>query len=862
MTHRLLRVAFVLFLIVAVNACQRVSPPEEVAGVAYSGSEAAETQRIRLDGRGAGEAEPVLEIRQKAYDSPLMIPAPMEVEADELLLIEAAEPASPLYLASKVERSQLHRQARRVGGRMPIPDPTPAEPPSVPEPGLQARDLEGRELGAFPLQRTSVAAELTGPLGRTRVRQEYANPYGEVIEAVYAFPLPAMAAVTDFVLEAGGRRIVGLVRPREEAERIYRRARARGQTASLLTQERPNLFTQSVANVEPGGEVTVELTYFERLAYEDGFFEYVFPMVVGPRYVPGRPVAAPAGREGEEDGGSEAAGRNPSGGTSPPTDRVSDAHRVTPPVLAPGEGSGHRVDLTVTLEAPVPVRELQVPSHRVEIEDEGPQRRVVRLARGDRIPNRDFVLRFRLAGEATELGLLAHAEGGEGYFLLSVQPPLEPADEQVMPREITFILDVSGSMSGLPLELARQVIDRALERLRPDDRFNLFYFASGNGQLWPQARPGSRENLAAARRFLESRQGGGGTEMLAGVARALRGAHDPGALQMFVFLTDGYVGDEAEILRLIREERGAARFFAFGIGSSVNRYLIEGVGEHGGGSSHVVLPRPGEVERAARRLLAAIDSPVLVDLALDWQGLPVAEVYPHDLPDLYAGQTLELVGRYRVRGGLVGRLAGPTRGTAVLTGRLGQREVRYEVAVELPAAERAHAVLGPVWARHQIHELSGRLLTAPEEERPRLVQAITDLALEHRLASAYTAFVAVDESRVVGDGRPLTVLQPVELPEGVSYEGVFGEEPVGGAVEVVPWGMVLQQGGGGAIRVVHLAEAGEAARSGVPAGARLVAVDRVLVRDLGHLHSLLLQAGGPTVEVRFDPGGEILLTAP
>jgi len=856
MRHPFLVTAAVLILVVAVFACH---PAKRTRGDGLTNveskaaetptpppPEAEETATGSAPAGVGGESRLVLDSAGLALAMPGQ-PGPV---VEELVVIEAEE-----SLALNQPVLEMARKLRRVGRAQPIPARFSAPPPPDPQPGLLARDLEGGELGAFPLRRTSVTAEISGPLGRTRVRQEYGNPYGEVIEAVYVFPLPSMAAVTDFVLEAGGRRIVGLVRPREEAERIYRQARARGQTASLLTQERPNIFTQSVANVEPGGEVTVELTFFERLNYEDGHFEWVFPTVVGPRYIPGSPRPAPASAGGgAEEGEVEAggAGQVPAGGTSPPTDQVPDAHRITPPVLRPDEASGHRLDLTVTVEAPVPIRWLEVPSHQVTIDRQSSTRRTVRLARDDgAVLDRDFVLRFGLAGEDTELGLLAHRQGSDGYFLLGVQPPVDPADELVMWREISFILDISGSMSGKPLDLAREVIDLALGHLRPDDRFNLYVFASGSGQLWPEARAGSAENLAAARRFLDRQQGGGGTEMLAGVARALRGSHDPASLQMFVFLTDGFVGNEGEILRLIREERGTARFFAFGIGSSVNRYLIEGIGEHGGGSSHVVLPREGEVEKAARRLVTVIDSPVLVDVEIDWQGLPVEEVYPGHLPDLYGGGTVELVGRY----------TRPARGTVVVSGRRGTRRVSYELEVDLPALEPAHAVLGPVWARHKIHHLSGRMLTADGDQRPRLVQAITDLALEHRLASAYTAFVAVDESRVVGDGRPLRVLQPVALPEGVSYEGVFGEQPAGAAVSVTAWGMVLQQGAGG-IGVVQLEPEGEAAQSGVRPGGRVVAVDGVLVRDLRHLQSLLLQVGGPTVEVRFDPGGEVRLTTP
>jgi Ca-activated chloride channel family protein len=532
---------------------------------------------------------------------------------------------------------------------------------------------------------------------------------------------------------------------------------------------------------------------------------------------------------------------------------VPDADRITPPVLAPGERSGHDIGLTVTLDAGLPVRDLVSVAHCVDVAEHGDGRRVVRLLASDSIPNRDFVLRWSVAGAETQFGVLAHRGPAGGFLTLMMQPPLSPTDEQVTPREITFLLDVSGSMSGLPLGIATTLVDRSLDRLRADDRFNVFFFASGNGQLWPQARPRTAANVAEARRFLGELCGGGGTEMLAGVRRALAAEHDPQYLQMFVFATDGYIGNEAEILRVIETERGAARFFAFGIGSSVNRFLIDGIGELGGGDSDVVMPRdPAQAGRAVQRLFDMIDSPVLVDVRIDWNGLPVTDQYPSELPDLFAGQTISVVARY----------AGPATGTAFVEARLRGRLLRTPVQVVLPETEPANAALAPIWARARIAELSTAMNGASEPGRQdELRRQITDVALQFRLVSQFTAFVAVDESRVVGDGTPLRVVQPVEMPDGVSYEGVFGEQPVGEAFEVPAWGVVLRVSSSGRVGVVAVAPNGPAAAAGVRVGSVVTGVDGTLVHDLQHLEGLVLQ-GGATVRVNLEPGGERVLPGP
>ncbi|MBI5489076.1 MAG: AgmX/PglI C-terminal domain-containing protein [Deltaproteobacteria bacterium] len=617
---------------------------------------------------------------------------------------------------------------------------------------LRAKDSDGRDIGEFPLRHTEVEAEVSGYLARTAVEQTYENTFDEAIEAVYVFPLPAMGAVHDFLMEIGDRKIVGIVRPREEAQHVYEEARARGQTASLLSQERPNIFTQSVANLEPGGQVKIRLTYLEKLAYERGRYEWVFPMVVGPRYIPGRPADASAGDD-----------RAPP--TAPPLHRSTAPAAPTPPVLEPGERSGHDIGLTVKLDGGVPLHDVDSVNHHVTIEEVSDSQRVVSLSPRDVIPNKDFVLRWKVDDDETQFGVLTHKGDDGGYLALMMQPPVAPDDDQVTPRELTFVLDVSGSMMGLPADTAKAVIDRSLDKLRPDDQFNIVFFSGGNAQLWESPRRGSSANLQEARDFLAALEAGGGTDLVPALRRALRAEHDASSLQMYVLLTDGYVGNEEEILRLVKTERGEARFFAFGIGSSVNRYLIDGVGEFGGGASEVVFPHnANHAEEAAGRLFELIDSPVLVDVAIDWNGLPVEDAYPGELPDLFAGGTINVVARYTES----------ASGTIYVEGRVGDQPVRVPVQVQLPETDADDEALAPIWARWRIAELDEQRLTAGEDESAELERQITELAVDYRLVSAFTSFVAVDDSRIVGEGHPAPVFQPIEMPDGVSYEGVFG----------------------------------------------------------------------------------------
>jgi Ca-activated chloride channel family protein len=321
---------------------------------------------------------------------------------------------------------------------------------------------------------------------------------------------------------------------------------------------------------------------------------------------------------------------------------------------------------------------------------------------------------------------------------------------------------------------------------------------------------------------------------------------------MYVFLTDGYVGDEPRILATIKKERGDARFFGFGIGSSVNRYLIDGIGQEGGGESFVLIPRDSAyAKRGVGMLFEAIDSPVLVDVAVDWNGLPVEEVYPSKLPDLFGGQTINLIAKY----------TSPARGTFYVTGRVGNRRVRYPVRVTLPERETEHDALAPVWARAKIADLSSQQLAADSADRGGYERAITDLAVKYHLVSQYTAFVAVDESRIVGDGHLRRVVQPVELPEGVSYQGIFGEPCIGVPVRIGAWGIDVQETQSGKIRVGSVTESGSAAQAGITKGAEIKTVNGVKINDVAQLEQVLMQSGG-TVTIETGTAVKVTLKAP
>lgn len=596
----------------------------------------------------------------------------------------------------------------------------------------------------LPLKHTDVKATIEGYIATVSVVQQYQNPFDHKIEATYVFPLPENAAVNEFVMTIGARRIRGIIRDRAEAEQIYKEAKRQGHVASLLTEERPNIFTQSVANIEPGKQIDISIRYFHTLAFDDGWHEFVFPMVVGPRFnPPGTANGVAARRRQRADIEIERALPSPPG---------TSKQKIESHYLRPAERSGHDVSVRVDLRGGVAIEEIACPSHHVDVREHSPAHATVALLPEDQIPNKDFVLRYRVAGDRVKAGLVTARDERGGFFSLMLYPPAELQRAHRQPVEIVFVLDCSGSMDGKPIEQAKAAIRRGLDSLRPGDSFQLINFSMSAGQLGRQPLEATPQNIERAQRFLANLNAEGGTMMIEGIKAALDFAHDPERLRFVCFLTDGYIGNESEILAAIEPRLGQSRIFSFGVGSSPNRYLMDSMARIGRGAVAYL----GEEDDGAAVMSAffgRICYPALIDIAINWNGLGASDVFPVRAPDLFVGRAIMLAGRFN--GDLPGQL--------MLTGKVGGRVVNVPVQIE--RSEMPARGIASVWARTKIAALTDKMLNSDES----LGTAIRQLALDFNLTSPYTAFVAVDSaSSTSGDSK--TVRQAVPVPEGVNFD--------------------------------------------------------------------------------------------
>src|SRR5215207_9041938 len=664
------------------------------------------------------------------------------------------------------EKAMLHRLAPRcAASRAPLasllfillavvcaPRAAAQDAPRGVTPGsLNAFSPRGRARGLCPLKHTDVRASVAGFIARVTVTQEFENPFKDKIEAVYTFPLPQAAAVDDMTMRVGERTVKGRIMRREEAGEVYRAARNAGQVASLLDQERPNVFTQSVANVMPGERVTVIISYVETLKYEAGTYEFVFPMVVGPRYIPGTPTGRKAPR-----------------GRRPNTDRVPDAARLTPAAAPRGTRAGHDISVEVSLDAGLLVEGLKSPSHEVDVERPSPSGARVRLKSLAVIPNKDFILRYDVAGQKIRDAVLTHRDSRGGYFTLILQPPDRVAAADVTPKELVFVLDTSGSMEGFPIEKAKETMRLALAGLNPHDTFNLITFAGDTSILFKEPVPATPQNLSKAQKFLETREGGGGTQMMQAIRAALDPSDSSDHVRVVCFMTDGLVGNDFEIISEVQKHPNA-RVFSMGFGSGPNRFLLDKMAEHGRGEVEYVA-EGDDGSAAARRFHERVRSPLLTDLSVEWAELPVADIYPKRVPDLFSARPLILLGRY----------GSGARGVVRLKGKAAGQEFVREIPVELPAVEHSHDVLATLWARRRIDELMGRDMAGMHSGKAagELREEITRLGLDYRLMTQFTSFVAIEERVVTDGGEPRRVDVPAEAPPAAPAQEVTDENVV------------------------------------------------------------------------------------
>ncbi|MDO8599731.1 MAG: VIT domain-containing protein [bacterium] len=651
-------------------------------------------------------------------------------------------------------------------------DATAISSPDLPGGTLHILVKEGEQPKEFPLKHTDVVADIAGHLSHVTVTQEFVNPYEEPIEAIYVFPLPEDAAVNRMEMHIGDRVVKAVIKTREEARATYEQARREGRRTSLLEQERPNIFTQSVANIRPGESITIEIGYVHALVPDNGTYTFVFPMVVGPRYIPGETVGQPSSAEASQ--GEQGTG------WAPDTTQVPDASRITPPVLKPGERSGHDIDVAVRLDAGFPITDLRSIAHEVITETPGEGRAVVRIKETDRIPNKDFVLRWKTPSSRIAPAFLTHrGTDGAGTFLLLMQPPEFPAANAITAKELIFIVDTSGSMSGEPISKVKAAMRYALQHLNPNDTFTILSFQSETNWLSETLLTADATNIERGLRYINDLTAGGGTEMLKATQAALRfPKNDSARVRIISLMSDGYVGNERNILTQVQTDLGNTQLFPFGVGSSVNRYLITALAQVGRGSATFVTLRESG-EQAVEAFYNRIASPLLTDIRIDWGGLTVSDVVPAQIPDLFAGQLVTMVGKY----------AQPGSGTIRITGNAVGRPTNFELPVTLPPQESSHAALPTIWARWRVTEIENNYRMEPAAQQ----QEITALGLAYSIATAYTSFVAVEELPPETPGKPpRQVSVPVELPEGVSYEGVFGDGKGGGGI-----GGCTECGGGG-----------------------------------------------------------------
>lgn len=589
------------------------------------------------------------------------------------------------------------------------------------------------EVDRLPLKETRADVRIAGVIADVVVTQVYRNEGTRPISARYVFPASTRAAVHGMTLQVGDRRIRARIRERQRAQQEFAEARKAGKSAALLEQQRPNVFSMSVANVLPQDEIRVELHYSELLVPEDGTYEFVYPTVVGPRYSSQREKAA-----------------------------AENDRWVKSPYLHAGEAPTYTFGIETRLAAGMPIDEVLCPSHKTHVDWEGATTARIALDPGEADGgNRDYILRYRLQGKQVQTGLLLYPGKDESFFLLMVQPPLRVAPRQIPPREYIFVLDVSGSMSGFPLETAKVLMRELIGGLRPSDRFNVILFAGGSRLLAPRSLPATKANVEQAILEIDREPGGGGTELGAALTRALELPGNDGVSRTTIVVTDGYISAEADAFERIRTNLHRSNLFAFGIGSGVNRYLIEGMAHAGQGEPFIAI-NAAEARVAAKRFQEYVRSPVLTDIKVEMQGFTTYDVEPRSIPDLFADRPLVVFGKWR----------GDASGSIRVRGLGG--EGRYDETFDVAAAESSadNQALRSLWARARVARLSDYGGGTGEETQ----RAITTLGLKYELLTAYTSFIAVHEQvRTTEAGK--TVVQPLPLPQGVADSAVGNSVP-------------------------------------------------------------------------------------
>jgi Ca-activated chloride channel family protein len=631
-------------------------------------------------------------------------------------------------------RPDLARQSSKSSPPVNQVEPTNRRPSVLdrfPDHGgkMVARTPDGREL-ALPTVKSDYSVDIRGDLATVTVEQRFENPGDVPLNATYQFPMAEDAAVYEMVMRVGDERIRAEIQKKKEARETFEKAKSQGKSAALLEQHRPNLFTQEVANLMPKMPVDVTLRYVQTVDKIDGRYQLVVPLVVGPRYSP-------------EDMSKNFLVKSENGSSDAPEQDLPQEPAVSE-LDAPETIDPERVSVEIRIDGGVPVQHISSASHAIETSELNPRDWQVGLAEGRTIANKHFVLDYSLAGKESDAGLLSYwdEQFNEGYFSILIEPPAKPADAQIVQREMVFVLDCSGSMNGQPMEASKAYMRFALKNLRPTDTFRVIRFSEAATEYSSQPKVATEDNIEAAIAYVNQLEGYGGTQMTEGIKQALEVQAPNDSIRLVTFLTDGYIGNEYEIIRLIGDKRQGARLFALGVGSGVNRYLLDEMGRMGRGFTRYLDPTK-DVTVQAHELANRLQTPVLTDISIDWGELSPKEVTPEQIPDLFAGQSLRVMGRYQK----------PGTYKIVVRGTSGKREVTIPLEVEVEAEASDGKAVELTWARRMIEEYM-HTLTTPERLRKtelsddQIEEVVTTMGLDYSLATQWTSFVAVSEKVV------------------------------------------------------------------------------------------------------------------
>lgn len=586
---------------------------------------------------------------------------------------------------------------------------------------------DGSQTASLPLKSTTASVNITGVIADVTIQQRYINEGKTKLEAVYVFPTSTNAAIYAMEMKVGDRIITAKIEERNKARSSYETAKSEGKRTSLLEQHRPNVFQMNVANILPGDEIEVSLSYTELLVPEEGTYEFVYPTVVGPRYNE-RPTLS--------------------------SKQVQSKH-ITGSLTSP-----YDFDLQINLSTGVPIQQVASPTHKTKISYTGTSKATIQLSDKEATPgNRDFVLAYQLAGNQVASGLMLYEHEDENFFMLMMQPPKRVETATIPPREYVFIVDVSGSMSGFPLNTSKKLMRNLVTNLRPVDRFNVMLFAGTSGWLSEESLPAVPANIDKAVEFIDRQRGGGGTNLLSAMNKALSlPSCEVGLSRSFIIVTDGYISVEREVFDLIRNKAGEANLFSFGIGSGVNRHLIEGMASVGM-SEPLVVMSPSSAAEKAEKFRQYINYPVLTNIKTQFKGLDVYDVEPPSLPDLLAERPLILYGKYR----------GKPAGSITIRGEAGDKKYKETFELSNVSPDPQHSALRYLWARKKIKLLDdySNVFQGGDTQ-----QEVTALGLKYNLMTAYTSFLAIENNQLTN--QQSGDIQTVSSPQNNEYDAAVG----------------------------------------------------------------------------------------